>query len=137
MSVRWLAVGLAVSAVAGGAAVLTGATSPRADYLACLAPVRSVWWGNVQAGWADLAGDVGNATAVDDGTTYFQNLARQTCYFNPSVSYNAYENAISGFTYVNAALFANQAGNVSAAVADGRAAATYLNAAVDILDKGP
>ena len=137
MAVRRLAVVLAILAVAGGAAALTGTASPRADYLACLAPVRSVWWSNVQAGRADLAGDVGHATAVDDGTTSFQNLARQACYFNPSVSYNAYENAISGFIYVNAALSANQAGNVSAAVADGRAAATYLNAAVDILDKGP
>jgi len=136
MALRRLAVVLAV-VVAGGAAALTSAASPRADYLACLAPVRSVWWSNVQAGRADLAGDVGHATAVDNGTTYFQNLARQTCYFNPSVSYNAYENAISGFTYVNAALSANQAGNAAAAVADGRAAATYLNVAVDILDKGP
>jgi len=134
--VRRLVAALAALAVMGGAVVLTVSTAG-ADNLTCLAPVASVQWGNVRGIQADLAGDVGRATAVDVHTTYYQNVARQICYFNPNVPYAAYENAISGFTYVNAALFANQAGNVSAAVADGRAAATYLNAAVDILSKGP
>lgn len=136
MSVRRLVAAVAALAAMAGAVVLTVSTAG-ADNLTCLSPVASVQWGNAQAGRADLAGDVGHATAVDSYTTYYQNLARDTCYFNPNVPYDAYENAISGFTYVNAALFANQAGNVSAAVADGRVAATYLNAAVDILDKGP
>lgn len=136
MSIRgtaWAVAGL----LAAGATVFLTATTAGADNLTCLAPVTTVQTSNNEAIHDDQAGDIADATIQDNGTTYYQNVARQTCYFNPSVPYSAYEDAISGFTYVNAALSANRAGNAAAAIADGRTAATYLNAALAILDKGP
>ncbi|HEX4725599.1 MAG TPA: hypothetical protein VH333_24015 [Pseudonocardiaceae bacterium] len=129
---------MAVAALLGaaGTVVLT-ATSAGADNLTCLAPVDTVQISSNEAIGYDKAGDIADATVQDGDTTYYQNVARQTCYFNPNVPYTAYEDAISGFTYVNAALSANQAGNASAATADGQTAATYLNAAIAILYKGP
>lgn len=137
MAIRGTTVMTVAAGLAAAGTVVLMATSAGADNLTCLAPVKSVQMSNNAALGADRAGDMADAIVQDNGTTYYQNVARQTCYFNPSVPYTAYEDAISGFTYVNAALSANQAGNASAAIADGRTALTYLNAALAILNKGP
>lgn len=53
------------------------------------------------------------------------------------MTYLAYTNAVSGFTYVDAALSDNNAGNAAAGLADGQTAAGFLATAVRDLDTGP
>lgn len=123
----------AVLVVAGGA-LAVAAPSANADTLKCLAPVTAVQNLNNQAVAYDQAGNAAAAASEDAGATYYENQARPACYYNPAVPYSAYQDAISGFTYVDAA---HAAGNVAAALSDGQTAASYLSAAVALLNRAP
>ncbi len=127
---------LAAVLVTGGALTIA-APSAHADTLNCLAPVTAVQNLNNQAVRYDQAGNTASAAGADAGATYYENQARPACYYNPAVPYSAYQDAISAFTYVDAAHAANNAGNAAAALSDGQTAASYLSAAVALLNRAP
>jgi hypothetical protein len=127
---------LATVLLVGGAVAVT-APAANADTLTCLAPVTTVQTENNRAIQFDRAGDAASAASAEATAVSYENTARSTCYFNPSVPYSAYQDAINGFSYVDAARAANNVGNVPDAFDDEQTAASYLNAAIALLNRAP
>jgi hypothetical protein len=121
--------------VGGGLAI--AAPAANADTLVCLAKVTAVQNINNTAISDDAAGNTAAAASEDAGAAASFAQAESDCYFNPAVTYLAYTNAVGGFTYVNAALSDNNAGNAAAGLADGRTAAGFLATAIRDLNTGP
>jgi hypothetical protein len=132
-----VAVALATLAAAC-AGVTVAAPTASADTLNCLANVTAVQNLNNTAMADDRAGNTSAAAAEDSGVAYYQSQVGPNCYYNPSVTYSAYQDTISGYSYVGAAWSANNAGDSATALRYGQAAATYLGAAVTLLSRtGP
>jgi hypothetical protein len=127
---------LATALLVGGAVAIT-APSANADSLTCLAPVTTVQYANNNAIQYDRAGDAASAASTEANAVYYENTARSTCYYNPAVPYSAYQDAINGFSYVDAARAANNVGDVPTAFDDEQTAASYLSAAIALLNRAP
>lgn len=126
-----------VALLAAGGGIVLAAPTASADTLNCLANVTAVQNLNNSAMAYDRAGNTSAAAAEDSGVTFYQNQVGPNCYYNPSVPYSAYQDAISGYGYVSAAQSANNGGNASTALQYGQTAATYLSAAIALLSNHP
>jgi hypothetical protein len=131
-------VGKLVTAVAtlllAGAGIALAAPNASADTLNCLANVTAVQNLNNEAISYDQSGNTSAAASEDSGVTFYQNQVGPNCYFNPSVPYGAYSDAITGYGYVSAAQSANSAGNAALALQDEQTAAPYLSASIVLLE---
>ena len=114
--------------------VTVAAPAAMADSLNCLADVYAVQMDNNSAIQDDIAGNTSAAYAEDAGSLSSRTQGAPNCYYNPSVPYNIYLDASSGFGYVAAAETANSNGQAATAISYGQTASTYLNTAINYME---
>lgn len=129
---RTIAVATALMTATGG--LILAAPAAQADSLNCLADVYAVQNDNLSAIQYDTAGNTAAAYAEDAGSLSSRTQGAPNCYYNPSVPYNIYTDASSGFGYVAAAETANSNGQAATALSYGQTASTYLNAAITYME---
>jgi hypothetical protein len=124
----------AITLMSAAGTITVAAPAANADSLNCLADVYAVQMDNNTAIQDDAVGNTSGAAAADTASAYYRTQGAPNCYYNPSVPYNIYLDASSGFGYVSAAGTANTAGQAATALSYGESASTYLNAAITYME---